>query len=674
MRTIVQNILSTKILVLFIALIGGLLLANVPAAIVGAVAYTSVDASAHSVAGAKAAPQTAWTAGGFLPCTKHVAPTGIYGGSTAGTGEPSNPYLSLKVAVESAEAGDTVCVRAGTYYENHIVPQKSGTPTDPIVVIAYPGPVTIAPNPNDPTGANLAVFDFNDNERPIGYWGIDSFTIEKSLNNVHYNGSPVVMQAHKSMTVVQQPGQPENAVHHITVQNIKMRNGKGAAGILLRGRVHDVLLRNITVENFHRWALHTNKNVVEYNSPPGTGTTYGRFDTHGIAIEGVEQAGQNRPDPSPQDPSPAATPASVERILIEKSTFLNNGGDGLQCLGAANNEAYASPADPKDIDIVDNKIVANASGTNATEEDGYDIKSCQNVSIRGTKKPLNPNIPENIAPNQSTMTGFHATYPANDWGGGNNSDGAAIVLHQYARNILIENNRIANSCYGIKAGLTTKKVQGLVIRGNLFTDLALFTMQPDQQNNNTPTANELAKCRGTGLQITNVGHADIYNNTFSNAPSTVIQLAAGYELDEDPNIPANIGKVPNNVDIWNNIMALKDNRSITYPQTVPGYWINMTRKDMQNIDSNYNLFWHPDNSENHMVRYPTRYTLSAWKTDATESRDTNSLRGAPLFKTGNPDYFTESNSPARDNGFNNLGYPTCGAPGKLDIGYVETCL
>jgi hypothetical protein len=364
---------------------------------------------------------------------------------------------------------------------------------------------------------------------------------------------------------------------------------------------------------------------------------------------------------------------SVERIRIERNNFLNNGGDGIQCLGAVADELAQSLSDPQHIDIVDNKVVANAVGTNATEEDGYDIKSCQNVSIRGTKKPLNPSNPENIAPAASTMTGFIATYPGNDWGGGNNSDGAAIVLHYYARNILIENNRISSSCYGIKAGLPSKKVQTLVVRGNLFTDLAVFAMQPDQQTGKAPTSAELLKCRGTGLQITNVGHADIYNNTFSNMPSTVLQLGSGYSTGEDPNVAAPVSTVPNNIDIWNNIMSLKDNRSVTTPQPLPGYWINMTRKDMPNIDSNYNLFWHPDNSENHLVRYPSRFTLSAWKIDPVESRDTNSLRGSPLFKTDTSDYFTQSMSPARDKGLNNLGYAVCGPTNKLDIGYVETC-
>lgn len=657
-----------RVLVVFVAC---LTLSGLLPTIAVAADFINVDASAHTVAGVKAHAQSAWTSPGFLPCDKHVESSNTPGGSPAGNGSPTDPFRSLKRAIETAVAGDTVCVHAGTYQENHFVAKNSGTYDKPIQVIAYPGPVTIVPDPSNPTEANKPVFDFSDNERPIGYWGIDSFTIKRELNGVHYNSPPFQLQALKSATQTQAIGQPENAVHHIGIQNIIMRKGKGSAGILLRGRVHDVLMRNIRVEDFHRWALHSDRAVVEY-SPPST--AYGRFDTHGIAIEGVRQIGENRPDPSPQDPQPAATMASVERISIEKSHFLNNGGDGVQCLGADPNEAAPTTSDPKDIDMVDNNIIANAAGTNATEEDGYDIKSCQNISIRGSKKPLDPANPENIAPTSSTMSGFTATYPGNDWGGTNNSDGAGIVLHQYARNVLIENNRIAGSCYGIKIGLTTKKVSNVVIRGNLFTDLALFQMQPNQQGSTAPTNTELLKCRGTAMQVTNVGHADIYHNTMQNISSTALQLGAGYDNGEDPNIPANVSKVPNNVDIWNNIMSLKDNRSITTPATVPGYWINMTRKDMLNIDSNYNLFWHPDNSENHFVRYPSRMTFSAWKTDAVEARDKSSLRGNPLFKDTN--YFTDSSSPARDAGLTPAGAAACGpaSPAKLDIGYVETCL
>lgn len=659
-----------RILRVLVAIVACVTLTGLLPAAAHAADFINVDASAHTVAGVQAHAQSAWTGPGFLPCDTYVESSNSPGGSPAGSGTSTDPLRSLKKAVETADAGDTVCVRAGTYQENHFVPKNSGSYTQPIQIIAYPGPVTIIPDPSNPNEANKPVFDFSDNTRPIGYWGIDSFTIKRELNGVHYDAPPIQLQALKSASQEQLPGQEENAVHHLSIQNITMQNGKASAGVLMRGRVHDVLLRNIKVENFHRWALHSDRWTTEYNP---VSTTYGRFDTHGIAIEGVKQFKPNRPQPSPQDPQPPATLASVERISIEKSHFLNNGGDGVQCLGAHPDEAMALESDPKDIDMVDNQIVANAAGTNATEEDGYDIKSCQNISIRGSKKPLNPATPENIAPTGSTMSGFTATYPGNDWGGGNNSDGAGIVLHQYARNVLIENNRISGSCYGIKVGLTTKKVTTVAIRGNLFTDLALFQMQPNQQTATTPTAPELQKCRGTGIQLTNVGHADIYNNTLHNISATAMQLGAGYETGEDPNAPVIVSKVPNNVDIWNNIMSLKDNRAITYPATVPGFWINMTRKDMPNIDSNYNVFWHPDNSENHFVRYPNRYTLSAWKNDSVEARDKQSLRGDPLFQN-TTQYFTQSGSPARDAGLNLLNVPTCNPTSKLDIGYVETCL
>ncbi len=658
-----------KIAIGMITFVACVTLAGSPG-VVHAADFISVDASAHTVAGAKAYAQSAWTAPGFLPCDKYVASSNTPGGSPTGSGTIGDPIRSLKYAIETAQPGDTICVQAGTYQENHFVPKRSGTYDQPIQVIAQPGPVTIIPDPSNPTEANKSVFDFSDNERPIGYWGIDSFTIQRELNGVHYDAPPIQLAGLKSAAQQQQAGQPENAVHHLSIQNITMSGGKGSAGVLLRGRVHDVLMRNIKVQDFHRWTLHSDRTVASYSS---VNDNYGRFDTHGIAIEGVKQPWQNYPASSPQDPQPAPTYASVERISIEKSHFLNNGGDGVQCLGADPYEAMPTQSDPKDIDMVDNKIVANATGTNATEEDGYDIKSCKNVSIRGSKKPLDPASPENISPSGSAMTGFTATYPANDWNyGSNNSDGAGIVLHQYARNILIENNRFSGSCYGIKVGLTTKKVNSVVVRGNLFTDLALFQMQPDQQHNQQPTAAELQKCRGIGMQITNVGHADIYNNTFNNISATGMQLAAGYESGEDPNVMADISKVPNNVDIWNNIISLKNNTHIISPTAVPGFWINMTRKDMRNIDSNYNLLWHPDNSENHFVRYPGRLTFSAWKSDPIEARDKNSLRSSPLF-SDITNYFTQTTSPARDTGVNLLKVPTCNPTSKLDIGYVETC-
>lgn len=635
-------------------------------------AFINVDPSAHTLAGSQQAPHMAWTAEGFLPCNKYVVPTNKPGGFMLGTGDLNDPWQSIKMAMRNATAGQTVCVRAGVYQENHLVPKNTGTWENgvikDIVLVAYPGPVTIVPNTEESIEEiEKPVFDFEDTQGPIGFWGIDSFTIERGWNGVNYDGGGLRLQGLNN---------PGYGIHHIAFQNVVIRNGKAPSGVLLRGRVSDVLMRNVTVENFHRWVHKDNTKLVSYNPLEN----YRRFDSHGIAIEGTVQSLPNPIYRTPQQTDTTPTYASVERVSIEKSHFLNNGGDGIQCLGAAPNESAKSTSDPLNIDIVDNRVVANAPGTTAVEEDGYDIKSCQNVSIRGTKKILNPANPENIAPSASTMSGLISTYPANDLGS-NNSDGTGIILHYFARNVLIENNRISNSCNGIKVGLKPRptdpqwKVQNVVIRGNLINDLKLYEIQPNQQGTHAPTTEELKKCRGTGIQVTNANHVDIYHNTVQNISTAGIQLASGYEAGEPGDTS---GIVPNNVDIWNNVLSLKDQRAVTTPQRVPGYWINYTRSDMQNIDSNYNLLWHPDGSENHFGRYPSTSMVSwaTWKS-GSDARDTHSLWNAPQFKTG-ADYFTLATSPARDTALNNIDpradivHPACPV-NKPDIGYVETC-
>ena len=76
--------------------------------------------------------------------------------------------------------------------------------------------------------------------------------------------------------------------------------------------------------------------------------------------------------------------------------------------------------DPADLDIVDNRIDHNA-------EDAIDIKSCQRVSIRGSRSP---ELPGSAAENK--LFGYRPTDRSADVPG-NHSGGGAIVIHYFAR-------------------------------------------------------------------------------------------------------------------------------------------------------------------------------------------------------------------------------------------------
>ncbi len=646
------------LLVVSISMIGILAPATTALAAPGAI-------DAPQSAGTQQDPHLEYTDRAF-PCTKYVAPvttssgTPVPGGSRSGTGTSTDPWLSIKYAAEQATLGtngQTICIRAGVYQENHIVPKVSGTWGQPMAFLAQPGPVTIIPDPSNPEEAKQPVFDFTNDHMPeFGYWGVDSLTIDRSFNGIHYEGPAVRMQG---LRVKDRVVPYEEAAHHLIAQNLKIRNGKAGSGILIRGRVHDVLLRNIQVENQHRWMHEVLTRDAQGNvtnqvlsDPQYTKTTdnHRRTDTHGISIEGYGQPTSNTPKPTAQDPG-TPTRASVERILVEKSTFRNVGGDGIQCIGVNDLAANPDLSDPKNIQLADNTVnnVITQGTTPAVTEDGYDIKSCQNVTIRG----------RNVrTASSSTINELKATLPGND-SYGNNSDAAGIVVHYHARNILIESNRITNACWGIKVGRPDKKVRNVVIRGNLIADTHLNELQ----GVGAGTSLDHQRCRGRALQITNADDVDIYNNTLDNIQTTGIQLA-------DSGYSATAATVPQRVNIWNNIVSLKDNRAITTPATYPGHWIYLAQGSMSEIDSDYNLFWHPDNSTNHFFVPTTRQTLATWQASSSPQglRDPNSQRTNPSFVTGQ-DRFLAPGSVARNTALTTPGYNPCGT--GLDKGYVE---
>ena len=191
--------------------------------------------------------------------------------------------------------------------------------------------------------------------------------------------------------------------------------------------------------------------------------------------------------------------------MIRKNSFHDNGEDGVQCQGGETASPQTPLAlDPADIDIVDNRVV-NTPGSEAVEENAYDIKSCQRVAIRGSDSPL-----PNVAGAQFNKLGeFLPTVIARDLGpnGANNSDGTGIVLHYQARSVLIENVRMWDVCAGISMGRADTTVRNVVIRRTLIFGLRYHRHPPDGS-----TADR-DRCRSRGIVITNAIGVKIYNST-----------------------------------------------------------------------------------------------------------------------------------------------------------------
>jgi hypothetical protein len=270
------------------------------------------------------------------------------------------------------------------------------------------------------------------------------------------------------------------------------------------------------------------------------------------------------------------------------------------------------------------------------------------VSIRGSDPPDRPGP----AATFSKTADFLPTRAAIDWNGTNNDPGSAIVVHYNARQVRIENTRIWNACQGISVGRDDRQVIGLVIRRVL-----IFALRYQQG----PTPQEQQRCRGRAIQLTNTSQADIYHNTIVETPGTAIRVArAGSQPSDD-------------IDVWNNVLGLRQ-----APQATP-YWIDLG-SGVTGFDSDYNLFWHQDDSNPAGAYFRLRGTpmsLTTWRQQTPWDRDrpppAGSTWGDPQWVL-NPyanDFYTQPTSPARDAAKPNTGATFCGS--APDIGFRESC-
>lgn len=570
-----------------------------------------------------------------LPCNRWVVPPATPGSNTLGNGSQSTPWQSIKFAVNQARPGDYVCVAGGTYYENHFVPGASGTATKPIVFVST-GTILLRPDVSSPSDINKSVFDFTSAVNNLGkleYWGIDRFPMDRSLNGQNYDGIGFDLEG------------LAGPIDHMVIQNTSFQNSEASSGMLIRGRVSDVLVRGNSFANDQRWQL----NSAEPTDPAlyYQQANYYRRDANGISIEGTN-TGSGQP--------------SVQRIYIDSNNFTDLGGDGIQCLGV-NDAGAAQTGDPKDIDIVDNKFMndENVSQNQPITENAVDIKSCQYVSVRGR-------MPASGEPTGSKMKEYKATADSRD-ATGNHDNGVAVSVHYNARNVLIENNRIWSSCSGIAIGQSDHQVQNVVIRRNLIFNLRYHDAA---YGGSSSDAN---RCSGEGIHITNANHADVYNNTLDGIPRYALDI--GQDTNDGVNpAPGSVG-LPSDIAIWNNIFDLSNTVGVENR-----IWISLGLVNTgatTGVNSDYNLFWHANGSAAGNTHFAvlqngilTAQSLSQWQT----SRDMALGTGAwadPMFvadPTDN-DYYTIAGSPARDHALNNYGASYCGA--GLDIGFLESC-
>jgi acid phosphatase type 7 len=291
--------------------------------------------------------------------------------------------------------------------------------------------------------------------------------------------------------------------------------------------------------------------------------TFGLNDSHGVLVTGA-----------------------ADRLLIEGNESWKNDGDSVQCQKAS------GVAAPKNLTVEGNRY-------HEERENAVDIKTCTNVTVRDNK-----------------LYGFRPYTPTNSTN--NSPHGDAIVVHENAAGILLEQNRIWNSGRGASIGASNGTLGPVVFRRNLVFDLATGT------GLSTDTAGS-----GNGVRVPYTPDAEIYHNTFDNLRGTAIAVG-----DNDGSV--------DRADVINNIVQKAG--------------AGLSRGRVSSLTVQKNLFW-----------------------DTSQLVPPDSMVADPMFVDDprNNDYFTKPGSPARDVALHeplavdaaNSTYCHAGP----DIGFLESC-
>jgi hypothetical protein len=386
-------------------------------------------------------------------------------------------------------------------------------------------------------------------------------------------------------------------------------NRKVTTGIVFGPGGHHILLRNSSVHDDARGAA-----------------LY--IDADDVTVEGSEIANNFHAD-SGQDSHGINVFGQATRVLIRGNQFADNGGDGVQCADEIDEQRATDAEVPTDLTIEDNRFWTSPENQGRTEQ-GVDIKSCQRVSIRGS---VRPDVNDPNAANQKFF-GFKSSSTGAGGGG-------AMVLHLRARNVLVENNRIWDSCHGVGIGRhdTAYGVpENIVVRRNVMFDLKAIG----------------GACTGYGIGIQRVRGADIYHNTLDRLPGSAVRFKHG--MGTGPASP--------NVDFFNNVV--RNAR----------FFLEVATSEVEGFASDHNLFWSTDGNQSRFAIGGDQ-SLSAWQGKQNGTNvllaDRNSRVADPLFVPGagtTDDYYTQAASPARDRALDNTGAARSGA--GPDLGFRET--
>lgn len=185
-----------------------------------------------------------------MSCTHFVSPAG----DDSSPGSETDPWASFQMAVDSVNAGDTVCFRGGTYRLDDIVQiNKSGTAEEPIILIAYPGERPILDGGKE-VGGMIVFMQYASYFRLSGFtlqnfniWGIE---VSGGNSYLHFDHLEIIggeSSIHFTYGESSESPPAEGPVDHMTVEDSLIHGSMYSAVDCTPGPCNHMIVRRVEV-------------------------------------------------------------------------------------------------------------------------------------------------------------------------------------------------------------------------------------------------------------------------------------------------------------------------------------------------------------------------------------------------------------------------------------------
>ncbi len=212
-----------------------------------------------------------------VSCNLYIAPSG----SDKKPGTLSDPWKTVQKAFDTATAGQTVCLRGGTYPESVFpdpitkaatqLEKQSGTPGNPIVFTNYPGEVAIIQGETKIYGSYITLRGTTQSAQPCGARNQCGLVFERT-DRVPYASDIDILNSSGPGFVI---------IDHVEIRNAPYHAGiyqEGCNNAIIGSYVHDNGIRSRDEDNGIYWSKTPSdcknggliaNNLVEHNFSKG---------------------------------------------------------------------------------------------------------------------------------------------------------------------------------------------------------------------------------------------------------------------------------------------------------------------------------------------------------------------------------------------------------------------